>query len=301
MSRRAALPVIRMIALAVAIACLAAPAAARARASSVRVWRENVAAPAQFDFSLTEVRFVAGAHAGNAHARFSRSIRLAMAGPTGLDYVAGAITSFGVRTRPRVLVLVVNRRPRGSLAPDLARISVAITAARRLGKPAVFDVGDAFTRPRSGGGVPALCDLPVGSGSLAAASLRSLLRRGAALEGFSAQMAIAQAYNAVCGKPYDPAFRRAVTKGSVLTCQAPAMQSLPCCPPNAMCAPPPCATCPCPACGCPACSCGCPCPACSCSCACGAVPCAAAAQSGSAPARSSIACPLQAGAIVCPL
>src|SRR2546425_353152 len=84
-----------------------------------------------------------------------------------------------------LVVLVVNRRPRGSLAPDLARIGVAITAARRLGTPVLSQVTDAFTRPRSGGAVPALCELPVSGASLAAAELRPLLGRGAALEGFS--------------------------------------------------------------------------------------------------------------------
>ena len=168
MSGRAARPMIRMIAPSVLAVSLLVPAPpAAAHASALRVWKESVAAPAQFDIALAEVRFSRRAHAAGVRSsasRLARSIRLAVAGPTGLDYVAGAVTRFTVRKRPRVLVLVVNRRPRGSLAPDLARIGVAITAARRLGTPVLSQVSDPFTRPRSGGPVPALCDLPVSGG-----------------------------------------------------------------------------------------------------------------------------------------
>ena len=199
MSGRAARPMIRMIAPTVLAVLLLAPApVATAHASAPRVFKESVAAPAQFDLALAEVRFRRRAHAAGVRSsasRLARSIRLAVSGPTGLDYVAGAVTRFTVHKRPRILVLVVNRRPRGSLAPDLARIGVAITAARRLGTPVLSQVSDPFTRPRSGVPVPTLCDLPVsGGGSLAASALRPLLGRGAALEGFSAPAAIAQAY-----------------------------------------------------------------------------------------------------------
>ena len=173
-------------------------------------------APAQFDLSLAEVRFGASPRAASSVASRSyvaRPIRLAVRGPTGLDYVAAATTRFSVRGRPRALVLVVNRRPRGSLAPDLARIGLTVTSARRLGAPVVWQISDPFTRP-SIGLTPALCDLPIHGVSLAASDLRSVLGRGIALSGFSVEAAIAQAYNVVCGRPYEQAFRQAVTQGS---------------------------------------------------------------------------------------
>jgi hypothetical protein len=245
------------------------------------VWRESLAAPAQFDLSLSELRFSGRPTRTHSSAlRLARSIRLAVTGPTGLYYVAGAVTRFSDGKRPRVLMLVVNRRPRGSLAPDLARIGVAVTAARRLGAPVLAQVSNAFTRARSRGPSPALCDVPV-AGSLTAGALRPLLGRGPALEGFDAPGAIAQAYDAVCGKVYDAAFRAAVTRGSTPTCAPAGAEVVPCCPPNAPCAPPPCPPCearPCPPCGCP------PCPL-------------AAGQE----ARLAIACPLQTEPVICPL
>ena len=317
MSGRAARRMIRMIVPSVLAVSLLAPApAAAAHANSQRVWKVSVAAPAQFDLALAEVRFTRRAHAagvGSRASQLARSLRIALAGPAGQDYVAGAVTRFAVHGRPRILLLVVNRRPRGSLAPDLARVGLAITASRRLGAPVLSQVSDPFTRPRSGGAVPALCDLPVsaGGGSLAATALHALLGRGAALEGFSAEAAIAQAYDAVCGKPYDAAFRKAVAAGSAPTCQAGAAQALPCCPPNALCAPPPCSACPCQACACSPCACGacacgaCPCQGCGCTCACTPCACAAppclAGQGTGTTAKASIACPLPAMPVICPL
>jgi len=316
MSGRGVLPMVRMIALTGLAACALLPApTAAAHTGSLRAWKQNVSAPAQFDLTLAEVRFRRAGHAvrgGASRARLARSIHVALAGPTGLDYVAAAATRFGVRTRPRLLVLVINRRPRGSLAPDLARIGLTVTAPRSLGAPRLSQVSDPFTRPPPSGAVAVLCDLRVPGPSLSAAALRPLLRRGAALAGFSAQAAIAQAYNAVCGKPYEDAFRRAVTRGSLPTCEAGAPKSLLCCPPNAICAPPPCATCPCQACDCSPCACAtCPCQACACTCgcppcgctacACANPPCLAGGQSGAGAAKASIACPLQATPIVCPL
>jgi hypothetical protein len=158
--------------------------------------------------------------------------------------VAGAVTRFSVRGRPRALVLVVNRRPRGSLAPDLARVGLTVTAARRFGAPLLWQLSDPLTHPPTGL-TPALCDLPIRGVSLTGSDLRSVLSRGAAPSGFSAETAVAQAYDVVCGRPYDQAFRQAVTQGSVPTCQTGQASGISCCPANAMCVPPPCAPCPC--------------------------------------------------------
>ena len=206
-------------------------------AGATRAWTEHIAAPAQFDLSLAEIRFGAPERAAGGEAAVG-SLRLDVRGATGLDYVAGGVTRVGALGRPRALVLVVNRRPRGSLAPDLARIGLTVTAARRLGRPLVSQVSNALTRP--GRIAPALCEVPIRGASLAARDLRAVLRRGPALGGFSAEAALAQAYDVVCRRPYDPAFRRAVRP-----CEGPGASPVACCPPNALCLPPPCPACPC--------------------------------------------------------
>jgi hypothetical protein len=274
------------VACAVALSACAGTAVARTDApAGARVFKQYVTAPGQFDLTLAEITFGPPTHAAGAGASRGHRvspIRIALPGPVGLDYVAGAVTRFAVRGRPRVLLLVVNRRPRGSLAPDLARIGLTVTAARRLGAPVMLAIRDPFTRPASGL-TPALCDLPIRSLSLAAGDLRSVLSRGLPLTGagadgaakFGAEAAVAQAYDAVCGRPYDAAFRQAVTQGSSTSCEGARASPVPCCPPNAMCAPPPCPPCPCGGLAC-------------------RVPLAPSGQ-------AAIACPLQSQPIACPL
>jgi hypothetical protein len=257
--------------------CVAAAAASTTTPSQTRVWKELVTAPSQFDLSLAEVRFGAPTPVARPGARGSQAagaMRLALSGPAGLDYVAAAVTRSALHGRPRALVLVVNRRPRGSLAPDLARIGLAVTAARSLGPPVVLQFANPFTR-RSAGPIPALCNLPTHGVSLAPGDLRSVLSRGAALGAFSIETAIAQAYDVVCRRPYDPAFRQAVTQAAVPNCLTAQVSMISCCPPNAMCLPPPCFPC-----------------------ACGPAPCTA--QAGRI-RPSAIACRLETPPVACPL
>jgi hypothetical protein len=241
----------------------AAPAAPRATgAGGARVFTEYIAAPAQFDLSLAEISFGAPARIANAGGprRYRSALRIALRGTAGLNYLVGAVTRFNVRRRPRVLVLLVNRRPRGSLAPDIARVGLRVTAARRLGAPRLLQLANPFTRPATGL-TPALCDLPTRGPSLTAADLRAVLSRGLGLAGFAPADAVAQAYDAVCARPYSPAFRQAVTRGSGSSCEAGQAIVAGCCPPNAICAappppppappPPPCPPCPCPRVPCP--------------------------------------------------
>jgi hypothetical protein len=246
-------------------------------ARAVRVWKEHVAAPAQFDLSLAQISFGAPArvaHPSSSRPRHLSPIRLALRAPTGLDYVAAAVTRFTVLGRPRALLLVVNRRPRGSLAPDLARVDFAVTAAASLGDPLVLRTFDPFTHPT--GLTAAVCNLPIRGLSLAAGDLTAALSRGPALGGFSAAAAIAQAYDTVCRRPFSPSFRQAVTQGSPPPCETGTANAVLCCPPNAMCLPPQCPPCPC-----------------------GVGPCPASPVAGAR--KSAIACPLQSPPIACPL
>jgi hypothetical protein len=244
-------------------------------ARAVRAWKEHLTAPSQFDLTLAEISFGAPARVAGRATRSSRhesSIAIDLRASTGLDYVAGAVTRFSVLGRPRALVLAVNRRPRGSLAPDLAQIGFTVRAVARLGDPLLTTTSNPLTRPSRL--VPALCDLPTRSAALQPGELRSALSRGPALRGFSAAAALAQAYDLVCHRPYEQAFRLAVTQGPPLACE-PGRPGLLCCPPNAMCVPLPCPTCPCGTMPCP-------------------VPLAAAR-------KAVLACPLVSPPIVCPL
>jgi hypothetical protein len=134
-----------------------------------------------------------------------------------------------------------------------------------------LQTADPFTRGSAL--MPALCNLPIRGASLAAGDLRSLLSRGPGLSGFRAEAAIAQAYDALCRRPYLPAFRQAVTHGSGPTCEV--AVAGPCCPPNALCLPPRCPPCPC-----------------------GPAPCPVPLLRGR---QAAIACPLQSVPVACPL
>jgi hypothetical protein len=253
-------------------------------AAGARVFTAYVAAPAQFDLSLAEISFGAAARIANAGGprRYRSALRIALRGTAGLNYLVGAVTRFNVRRRPRVLVLVVNRRPRGSLAPDIARVGLRVTAARRLGAPRLLLLTNPFSRPT--GLTPALCDLPIRGPTLTAGDLRAVLGRGRALGGFAPAAAVAQAYDAVCGRPYSPAFRQAVTLGAGSSCEAGQAIVAGCCPPNAMCVAPPPPPQPPPQ----------PCPPCPCR----RVPCPLAGPPG---AGTAIACLPQSRPIACPL
>ena len=266
-----------LLALTTVCGCVGPAAPATASLVQTRVWKERVTAPSQFDLSLAEVRFGAPTPVARPGARGSQAsgaMRLALSGPTGLDYVAAAVTRSALHGRPRALVLVVNRRPRGSLAPDLAGIGLAVIASRSLGPPVVLALANPFTRP-SAGPIPSLCNLPTHGVSLAPGDLRSVIRPGSALGAFSVEAAIAQAYDVVCRRPYDPAFRQAVTQAAPPQCLTAQVSIISCCPPNAMCLPPPCFPC-----------------------ACGPAPCAA--QTGRI-RTNAIVCPLATPPVACPL
>jgi hypothetical protein len=217
MARRRILLVIVVLAASLGAALPAAGGAPPA----ARAWQLSLGAPAQFGLVLAELRFPA---------RTGRPRRLSVRGPTGLDYVAGASVRRPPAAGPRTLVLVVNRRPRGSLAPDLRRIGVTVTATRSLGAPSLRATSTPVVRP-VGGVRPPICRLGLGGRPLGAGALHATLGAGRAIPGFGAAAAVAQAYDLVCGLPYDPAFVSAATG-------CPTGLVAGCCPPNALCAAP---------------------------------------------------------------
>jgi hypothetical protein len=195
----------RRVLLAALVVSLATPAAAQAH-------RVSLSGPAQFDVAVAQVRY-AVPHGPRP------ALKLALAGPNGLDYVAVALPRHQPRRALVALVAVVNRRPRGSQAPDVARILLGIQPSRAMRAPVVSQAANVLGAPPSS--APPACAL----GALAVGDLRFAMRAGAPPPGFGARATIAQALAAACGRPVDPAFRTAVAP------PAPAPLPKPCPPP----------------------------------------------------------------------
>jgi hypothetical protein len=180
----------RRVLLAGLVLSLATPAAAEAH-------RVRVTAPAQFDVAIAQVRY-AVPHGPRP------ALKVTLAEPTGLDYVAVALPRHQPRRALVALVAVVNRRPRGSQAPDVARILLATRPSRAMRAPTTTQATNVLLLAPAR--VPAACGL----GPLAVGDLRFALRAGAPPPGFGARATIAQALAAACRRPIDPAFREAV-------------------------------------------------------------------------------------------
>ena len=200
----------RRVLLAVLICSLAVPAAAQAH-------RVSLAAPAQFDVAVAQVRY-AVPHGPRP------ALRLALAGPTGLDYVAVALPRHQPGHAVVALVAVVNRRPRGSQAPDLAHVLLSTRPTRAMRAPTVTQATNVLAA------APASAQAACALGALSVSDLRFALRAGAPPPGFGARSTIAQALNAACRRPVDTAFRTAVAPPAL---PAPSPKPTPCppCPP----------------------------------------------------------------------
>jgi hypothetical protein len=219
----------RRVLLAALVVSLAAPAAAQAH-------RVRLHAPAQFDVSLAQVRYAV------PHGR-RPALKLALAGPTGLDYVAVALPRHQPRRALVALVAVVNRRPHGSRAPDLTQVLLGAQPSRSMRPPIVSEAMNVLAA------APAKAPAACGLGPLGVAGLRFALRGGSPPPGFGARSTIAQALAAACGRPVDPAFRQAVTQPLTVVPNPPPPSPCPPCPtaprkvPGIVC-PPPTAACP---------------------------------------------------------
>jgi hypothetical protein len=180
----------RRAVLAALLVSVAAPAPAGAHRVPVRT-------PAQFEVTVAQIRY-AVPHGSRP------ALRLALGGPTGLNYLAAALPRHQPRHALVALVAIVNRRPRGSLAADLAQVVLRTRPTRALGAPRISQAMNVLTaKPAS---TPPACAL----GPLAVGDLRFALRAGSPPPGFGARATIAQALAAACGRPVDPAFRQAV-------------------------------------------------------------------------------------------
>jgi hypothetical protein len=197
------------------------PGAAAVQAGS-RTWPLTLS-PAPDDLALAQVSF----HAPGRGRLPKGSVRLAVSGPFGADYLAAATPRFVTPGAARALVLLVNR-PSALLDP--ASVHLRLTAWRSLGAPAARTLEDPLARAGSAA-TPALCDLPVHGSPLAGSELRVLSSRGAALAGFDAGAAIAQAYDLACGLPYAAAFKQAVERAASAPPSPPAPPVSPAPPP----------------------------------------------------------------------
>ena len=188
-----------------------------------RTWPVRVAGPAQFDLTEAQATFRVGPR---RHPRLSAAI----AGPVGFDYVASAVLRHPSPGTARVLVVVTNHRPRGSLAPDVASVGLDLRLSRPVPAPRLGELVNALSA--AGRGPSTLCDAQP-QGALAPGDLRVLASSGTPPAGFSDAQAVAQGFDVACGRPSDPAFRAAVDPAP------PVGSSPPAGPPPSRC-PPPC-------------------------------------------------------------
>src|SRR6478735_403379 len=155
---RAILPRVRRAALVFGLAWLAvaAPAtAATVKRTGARAYTVTISGAPQSDLTIARLDFRLGAYSRHPT---RRSLRVSVAGSTGLNYLAaGRLLPVGPRTLT-ALVALVNRRPPGSLAPDLAFVRVHVAGARLTHRPRVSEVVGAFARrARAAALGPALC------------------------------------------------------------------------------------------------------------------------------------------------
>jgi hypothetical protein len=202
----------RRVLLAALVVSLATPAAAQAH-------RVRLSAPAQFDVALAQVRY-------SVPHGTRPALKVALAGPTGLDYVAVALPRHQPRRALVALVAVVNRRPRGSQAPDLAQILLGARPSRSMRAPVVSEAMNVLA------GAPANAPAACALGALDVADLRFALRGGSPPPGFGARSTIVQALAAACGRPVDPAFRTAVAPPASVPPEPVPPSPCPPCPPN---------------------------------------------------------------------
>jgi hypothetical protein len=173
-----------------------------------RAWRVHVSAPAQFDFTIARLRFSVAPR--GRHPRLD--VRLA--GPNGLNFVASARPVRQPRGGLVALVVAVNRRPRGSLAPDLQRLDLTARLSRVARRPQLGELVDVYGAPtQERRDRRAVCSIP-GSRTLAPRDLVLLTRAGNPPAGYSARDTIVQAFHTACQRPVDPRFREAVQGSS---------------------------------------------------------------------------------------
>ena len=185
----------------------AAPAdAATVNRLGARSYAVAIGGAPQSDLTIARLDLRLG---GPARHPAGRALRVTVAGPTGLNYVAAGRLRPTTRTTLTALVALVNRRPPGSLAPDLAFVRLHVAGARLTHRPRLRQVVGAFARRARGSSVaPSLCSHT--PRTLRTGDVAAVLASGPGF-GFPPQDVLAQGFDAACSRPVDPAFERAVT------------------------------------------------------------------------------------------
>jgi hypothetical protein len=173
-----------------------------ATAPTSHIWPFTLS-PAPEDLSLAVILFPHAAHGKHIS---GATLQLAAWGAFGDDYLVLAAPRVGAGRALSALVLLVNR-PSPLLDP--VTVHLRLRARAQFGRPVVRRLADPFARAASASR-PAVCDLALHGAALNAAEVRPLSSRGAALSGFDAPAAVAQAYDVVCALPYESAFAQAV-------------------------------------------------------------------------------------------
>jgi hypothetical protein len=165
-------------------------------------WRVEVTGPGQSDFTLMRAEFRL------SHRPVARGAQLAAApGPSGLDAVIVARQRLSQLGWGEVFVLAVNRRPAGSLAPDIASILVALSGRRLARAPTLIERVNGFAADDAR--TPPPKDLCFGTENPPAGAFDVRAQSGPALN-YPPDAAISQALAVTCGRPVDPAFVAAV-------------------------------------------------------------------------------------------
>jgi len=195
-----------MVSTAAALALPAPAGAATVKRTGARSYAVTIGGAPQSDLTIARLDFRLGAPARRPT---RRALRVTVAGPTGLNYLAAGRLRPPTRTTLTALVALVNRRPAGSLAPDLAFVRIHVAGARLTHRPRVTEVVGAFARRARGSPVaPSMCSRT--PRTLHAGDVGAVLASGPGF-GFPPQGVLAQSYDAACSRPVDPAFERAVT------------------------------------------------------------------------------------------
>jgi hypothetical protein len=148
----------------------------------------QVTVPAQFDFTLASVT-LAGSATG---------LGVSTMEPTGFDWVAAAAQCNSPR---RIFILVVNRLPRGSLAPALtpAAVTLRIRTRNSEAAPEIVQHVDVLANGAPGQDCSALPGRP-----LFGSDLKPLT--GGYFGPFRAAEATARAVDQACSRPIDGQF-----------------------------------------------------------------------------------------------
>jgi hypothetical protein len=156
------------------------------------------------DFTLADMSF----HPRARQRRPMSSVRVAVNGPFGHDYMAAAVARPTTSRVVHVLVLLVDR-PSALLDP--ASVELQVSARSVLGAPTVHELANLFARTAPAPSArPALCELALGKSGLGAGQLSVVGARGSQLARFDAVGAVAQAYDVACALPFASAFKQAV-------------------------------------------------------------------------------------------